>query len=62
MTKKAIANSKKKTLKPIDLLYEDSYMTRRQTQQHHDKFCWRIGFGVIAVLTGFFIWGLIEII
>jgi len=54
---------KQEPLKPVyPRIYNDSYSSSRQAQQEHDRFCWRVGFGVIAILTGFFIWGLIEIL
>jgi hypothetical protein len=37
-------------------LYSDSYIQKRKEQEHHDKFCWRIGFIVIAFMIMLFAW------
>ena len=42
--------------------YGDSYIQKRQEQDQHDKFCWKVGCAIIAVLIGFFVWILIAII
>ena len=62
-TAKKAVNSSKTELKPLyHPLYSDSYIQKRQEQHIHDKFCWKVGFVIIAVLIGFFVWILIEIL
>ena len=57
------AYKESKKLKPLyQPLYGDSYHQRRQTQQQHDRFCWRVGLGIMTVLTGLFIWAMITIL
>jgi len=62
MAKKAVNSSKTESRPLYRSLYSDSYIQRRQEQHRHDKFCWKVGFAIIAVLIGFFVWILIAII
>ena len=61
MVKKAV-ESKTETKPLYPRIYTDSYLERRKTQHEHDKFCWRVGLGIITVMTGLFIWMLVEIV
>ena len=52
------------SLKPLyaQTMYGNYSLRRKKKQCDHDKFCWRVGFIIMAVLTGLFIWGMIEIL
>ena len=65
MLKKAVDDDKKNPLNPNPLyrpLYGNSSIARREQQVKHDKFCWRVGFVIVTVLIGLFIWAMIEIL
>ena len=65
MMDKALADEKKKNeLKPLyaQTMYGNNSLRRKKKQYDHDKFCWRVGFAIMAVMTGLFIWGMIEIL
>ena len=60
MVKKAV-NSQTE-LKPIyPRTYTDSYLERRKMHEKHDKFCWRVGFVIIALMMGLLIWAIIGL-
>ena len=64
MVKQAIKEDRKNPLKPLypPVRYGTSYYTRKHQQAKHDKFCWRVGFSIIALLTGLFIWVLVALV
>jgi len=57
MTQKAITNSKKKELKPLYSGFgygnqnTKSYQARRAEELRQDKFAWRVGYCVMAIIS-----------
>jgi len=62
MTEKAISESQNKPtwVKP-QLNVSISTVQKRMMQERHDRLCWRIGYCIIGIITGLFIWLLIGI-
>jgi hypothetical protein len=64
MMDKVLADEKKQKqdgLKPLYTPLSTGSRCQRERQKH-DKFCWRVGFAIMAVISGLFIWGMIEIL
>ena len=59
-TKQVKKAAKKPEKKPIKEAVKKEFVV--EEQHIHDKFCWKVGFVIIAVLIGFFVWILIEIL
>ena len=67
MMEKAIADNEQKPTNPV---YPNNYQgwttgsswQKKRQQEQHDKFCWRIGFFIMTIITGLFIWFLIEVL
>ncbi len=64
MTEKAIAEDKKNPIYPST--YEGwttgSSWEKERLRRQHDKFCWRVGYCILAIITGLFIWLLFNIL
>jgi len=61
--KEQVSKAKNKTkLKPLyPRLYSDSYLEKQKSRRQHDKFCWRVGFAIMSVVTGLLIWGIVGL-
>tara|TARA_R110001592_G_scaffold287589_1_gene556432 strand:+ start:1477 stop:1752 length:276 start_codon:yes stop_codon:yes gene_type:complete len=60
MTEKAIFDSENKKTWGSPIVYYSTHQ-RKMKQERHDKICWCIGYCILGIITGLFIWLFIGI-